>query len=91
MTARPARRILHTADLHIAFLGDKGCQSLEAVVNTAIKSRADLLLIAGDLFDVVLGGAVKINLGREDPLAEAAAAHRDLEGRKTTGSTLLVP
>lgn len=51
MTAKPTRRILHTADLHIAFLGDKGCQSLEAVINTAIKSRVDLLLIAGDLFD----------------------------------------
>jgi exonuclease SbcD len=51
MTVKPTRRILHTADLHIAFLGDKGCQSLEAVVNAAIKSRADLLLIAGDLFD----------------------------------------
>lgn len=51
MSDRPTRRILHTADLHIAFSGDKGCQSLEAVVNTAIKSRADLLLIAGDLFD----------------------------------------
>jgi exonuclease SbcD len=51
MTTRPTRRILHTADLHIAFLGDKGCQSLEAVVNTAIKSRVDLLLFAGDLFD----------------------------------------
>jgi len=51
MITRPTRRILHTADLHIAFLGDKGCQSLEAVVNAAIKSHADLLLIAGDLFD----------------------------------------
>lgn len=50
-TTRPARRILHTADLHIAFTGDSGCQSLEAVVNMAIKSRADLLIIAGDLFD----------------------------------------
>jgi len=48
---RPSRRILHTADLHIAFPHDKACHGLEAVVNLAIKSRADLLLIAGDLFD----------------------------------------
>jgi exonuclease SbcD len=51
MNTRPARRILHTADLHIAFPVDEGCQGLEAVVNTAIKQRVDLLLIAGDLFD----------------------------------------
>ena len=51
MTIKPPRRILHTADLHMAFPGDKGCQSLEAVVNTAIKNRADLVIIAGDLFD----------------------------------------
>jgi DNA repair exonuclease SbcCD nuclease subunit len=51
LTHKPTRRILHTADLHMAFLGDKGCQGLESVVNTAIKRRADLLLIAGDLFD----------------------------------------
>jgi len=48
---RPTRRILHTADLHIAFPDDKACQGLEAVVSLAIKSRADLMLIAGDLFD----------------------------------------
>ncbi len=51
LTHKPTRRILHTADLHMAFMGDKGCQGLEAVVNMAIKRRADLLLIAGDLFD----------------------------------------
>lgn len=48
---KPSRRILHTADLHIGFQNDKACHGLEAVVNLAIKSRADLLLIAGDLFD----------------------------------------
>lgn len=51
MTTKPTRRILHTSDLHMAFLGDKGCRGLESVVNTAIKRRADLLLVAGDLFD----------------------------------------
>lgn len=51
MNTRPARRILHTADLHMAFSGDKGCLGLEAVINTAIKQHVDLLLIAGDLFD----------------------------------------
>ena len=48
---KPSRRILHTSDIHVLNSGDKGARSLEAVVNLAIKSRADLLLIAGDLFD----------------------------------------
>jgi len=48
---RPVRRILHTSDLHLAFPDDKACQSLQGVVNLAIMNRADLLLIAGDLFD----------------------------------------
>jgi NADPH2:quinone reductase len=43
------------------------------------------------LFDVVRSGAVKVKIGQTYPLAEAAAAHRDLEGRRTSGSTLLLP
>lgn len=45
------RRILHTADLHLISLGDKACQSLEAVVDHAIKAEVDLVIIAGDFFD----------------------------------------
>jgi NADPH2:quinone reductase len=51
--------------------------------------RADLLAMAKDLFDVVLSGAVKIEIGQTYPLAEAARAHREIEGRKTVGSTVL--
>ena len=51
--------------------------------------RADLLAMAKDLFDVVLSGAVKIEIGQTFPLAEAARAHREIEGRKTVGSTVL--
>ncbi|MCG8558294.1 MAG: zinc-binding dehydrogenase, partial [Hyphomicrobiales bacterium] len=43
------------------------------------------------LFEVVLSGAVKIEVHQRYPLAEAAQAHRDLEARKTTGSTILLP
>ncbi|MCB1829875.1 MAG: zinc-binding dehydrogenase, partial [Gammaproteobacteria bacterium] len=46
---------------------------------------------AGDLFDVVGSGQVVINIGQAYPLAEAAQAHRDLEGRRTMGSTILMP
>jgi NADPH2:quinone reductase len=53
--------------------------------------REDLLAHARDLFAVVEKGAVKIEIMQKYPLAEAARAHRDLEDRKTTGSTVLIP
>jgi NADPH2:quinone reductase len=43
------------------------------------------------LFDVVASGAVKAEVRQTYPLSDAAEAHRDLESRKTTGSTLLIP
>ena len=54
-------------------------------------TRAELEETAGDLFDVVATGAVKIEVNQTYPLADAAQAHRDLEARKTTGSTVLMP
>jgi NADPH2:quinone reductase len=53
--------------------------------------REDLLAHARDLFEVVESGAVKIEIKQTYPLSEAAQAHRDLEARKTTGSTILIP
>jgi NADPH2:quinone reductase len=53
--------------------------------------REDLLAVAKDLFDVVASGAVKININQRYALKDAAEAHRDLEARKTTGSTILLP
>jgi len=58
---------------------------------TYIAKREDLLEMAKELFDVVLAGAVKIEVNQRYPLAEVAQAHRDLEARKTTGSTILMP
>jgi NADPH:quinone reductase len=58
---------------------------------THIASRADLLERASSLFGVVKSGKVKIETTRRYKLAEAQQAHRDLEGRKTTGSVILVP
>ena len=52
-------------------------------------TREDLLSAAKELFDVVQSGAVKIAVNQTYPLHEAARAHRDLEGRKTTGQTVL--
>ena len=58
---------------------------------TYTASRADLERSAQALFDVVAGGAVRITVNQTFPLAEAANAHRALESRQTTGSTILVP
>ena len=56
-----------------------------------IATREELVRSAGALFEVVRRGAVKVKVGQTYPLADAAAAHRDLEARKTSGSTLLLP
>ncbi len=54
-------------------------------------TREDLLACANDLFDVVKSGAVKIPVNQKYPLKEAARAHRELEGRATTGASILIP
>lgn len=58
---------------------------------TYTATREDLVESATALFDVVTSGAVKIEVNQTYPLAEAVQAHRDLEGRKTTGSTVFLP
>lgn len=54
-------------------------------------SREDLVKAARELMGVVKSGAVKIHVNQTYPLREAAQAQNDLEGRKTTGSTVLIP
>jgi NADPH2:quinone reductase len=54
-------------------------------------TREELLWRAGDVLGWVASGKLKLRIHRAYPLAEAAAAHRDLEGRKTTGKLLLIP
>lgn len=58
---------------------------------TYTAQRADLVASASELFEVVASGAVKVEIHQTYPLAEAAQAHRDLEARRTTGSTVLLP
>lgn len=53
--------------------------------------REDLEAHAADLFEVVLSGAVRITIAQEYPLHETAQAHRDLEARRTSGSSVLIP
>jgi NADPH:quinone reductase len=52
-------------------------------------ARQDLLALASDLFDVVKAGKVKIDINQRYPVRDAVQAHKDLESRKTTGSTVL--
>ena len=58
---------------------------------TYVAKRADLIANASELFDVVGKGIVKINVNHTYPLKDAVQAQRDLEGRKTTGSIVLLP
>jgi len=51
-------------------------------------ARADLVSLANDLFDIVKSGKVKIDINQRYPLKDAVQAHKDLESRKTTGSTV---
>jgi NADPH2:quinone reductase len=60
-------------------------------LNTYSAKRADLVAIAQGLFDVVTAGKVRIPVNQTYALKDAARAHRDLEGRATTGSTILLP
>src|SRR3990170_3623732 len=77
---------------NITLLSQKG--SLFATrpsLGTYIETRKDLVATANDLFDVLAKGKVRIAVNQTYPLADAAQAHRDLEARLTTGSTVLLP
>jgi len=56
-----------------------------------IATRAELLARAGEVLGWIKSGRVKVRIDRELPLAQAAEAHRLLEGRQTTGKVLLIP
>jgi NADPH2:quinone reductase len=73
-------------------LGPKGSLYLtRQTLFTHIATREATQAMVDDLFAVVSSGAVKIRIDQRYPLAEVAQAHRDLEARKTTGSTVLMP
>ena len=56
-----------------------------------VAARAELEAAAEELFEVVLSGAVRVPVNQRYRLADVAKAHRDLEGRRTTGGSVLVP
>jgi NADPH2:quinone reductase len=74
----------------IGILAAKGSLFLtRPTLVTYTASRQDLMTAAGELFEVVRAGAVKIAINQTYPLRDAAQAHRDLESRRTTGQTVL--
>jgi NADPH2:quinone reductase len=73
-------------------LGAKGSLYLtRPTLGHYVATREELLTAAAALFEVVGSGAVKVDIGQTYALRDAAAAHRDLEARRTTGSTVLLP
>jgi len=73
----------------IGILAGKGSLFLtRPTLNSYVARREDLLAAANELFDVVQKGTVKIQINQTYPLKDAAQAHRDLQDRKTTGSTV---
>lgn len=71
--------------------------SIATVVSTRVSlfdfiaERAELEAGTAELFALITGGGLKLHIGQTYPLADVARAHRDLEARRTTGSTLLLP
>lgn len=79
-------------EIQPGILGAKGSLYLtRPTLFTHIAARHDLVEMTDDLFDVVGNGHVKIEINQEYPLADVVQAHTDLEARKTTGSTVLIP
>jgi NADPH2:quinone reductase len=78
--------------LNVGLLGAKGSLFLtRPSLMHYTAARDDLIAHAQDLFEVIISGAVKIDILQEYALKDAAQAHKDLEARKTSGSTVLLP
>ena len=61
------------------------------VLFSYVSKRPDLLRSAGELFDVIGRGIVRIEIGQTYPISDVQQAHRDLQDRRTVGSTVLLP
>ncbi len=78
--------------LDVLTLSQKGSLYVtRPTIFTHVATRESTQAMADDLFSMVTSGRVKIRIERRYPLAEVAQAHRELEARRTTGSTVLTP
>ncbi|HUU25254.1 MAG TPA: quinone oxidoreductase [Methyloceanibacter sp.] len=79
-------------EFRINLLAQKGSLfATRPALGDYIATRKELVSTANDLFGVVAKGKVRIAVNQTYPLQDAERAHRELEGRRTTGSTLLIP
>ncbi len=79
-------------DFDLGLLAAKGSLYItRPTLMTYVASDQDLADTMSDLFEIVGSGKVKISINQRYQLSDAVTAHRDLEGRKTTGSTILLP
>jgi NADPH2:quinone reductase len=80
------------APFDIGILSQKGSLYLtRPTLASYTATRADLDATAREVFEVIREGKVKVEIRHTYPLAEAVQVHRDLEGRKTVGSIVMIP
>jgi NADPH2:quinone reductase len=82
----------HPPPLDLLLLAKKGSLRVSRpAFSSHIADPADGKAACDELFDLVRQGVLKVEISKTYPLKDAAQAHRDLEGRKTAGSVLLIP
>jgi NADPH2:quinone reductase len=82
----------HPAPLDLLLLAKKGSLSVSRpAFSTHVARPEDLARYSAELFELIMNGILKVEIGRAYPLMEAAQAHRDLESRAFAGSALLIP
>ena len=77
--------------LDIAALGPKSLTLTRGSLAAYVLDPADMARRAADLWRLIEDGRIEVGINQDYPLADAASAHADLEGRRTTGSTILLP
>jgi NADPH:quinone reductase len=82
----------HPPPIDLLQLAKRGSLSVcRPALSSMIADVASMRTAAAELFDLVAGGILKIEIGGTYALADAATAHRDIESRKVAGSVLLLP
>jgi NADPH:quinone reductase len=81
----------HVPPLDLLLLAKRSLSVSRPGLSTYVRDTETMRTAAAELFELVMHGALKVEIGNTYALKDAAAAHRDLEARKSTGSLLLVP
>jgi NADPH2:quinone reductase len=81
----------HVPPLDLLLLAKRSLSVSRPGLSTYIRDTETMRTAAVELFELVMGGTIKVEIGNSYALKDAASAHRDLEARKSTGSLLLLP